>query len=144
MRVKAPVMGSVQTFKAAIDVEGDHMVLTAFTPLGTSAMSVTADGDKVHFHDTIHRLDWDATTAQLAQMVPMFPPNVKPAEMAWILLGYPGNDAIEVTAAPAGLATAKTGTVTVTFDPPAHPPQHIVITNGAQTVDVMLLEVAVR
>src|SRR5580765_2287424 len=65
LHVRVTVGEDVQSFKASIDVHGDHMELTAFTPLGTTAMSITTDGDRVHVHDVLRGQDRNGTTADL-------------------------------------------------------------------------------
>lgn len=139
-----PSGDQLQTFRAAVDVHGQHMELTAFTPMGTTAMSIVADGDRVHVHDVLRNKDWDGTAADLSRAVGIFPPGVPPAEMAWLLLGYPGSASIEVVATPTGLSSATAGGLTVRYDPPSHPPQHAAVTSPKQQMDVTLTEVVGR
>ena len=134
----------VQTFRAAVDVHGQHMELTAFTPLGTTAMTIAADGDRVHVHDVLGGKDWDGTAADLSHAIGIFPPGVPPAEMAWLLLGYPGSAGVEVVATPTGLSSATAGDLTVRYNPPSHPPQHAEVTGPKQKVEVTLTEVVGR
>jgi hypothetical protein len=141
LRVRVTDGEAVQTFRATVDVHGSQLALTAFTPLGTTAMTVTADGDRVHVHDVLRGSDWDGTAADLSRMISIFPPGIPPADMVWLLLGYPSSDAIEYTATPAGLASAAVAGLAVTFDPPAHPPQRVTVRGSRQTVDVTLSEV---
>ncbi len=134
----------VQSFRAAVDVHGQHMELTAFSPLGTTAMTIVADGDRVHVHDVLHGTDWDGTAADLSHAIGIFPAGVPPAEMAWLLLGYPGNAGVEVVATPTGLSSATAGDLTVRYDPPVHPPQHAEVTSPKQKVEVTLTEIIGR
>jgi Protein of unknown function (DUF3261) len=139
-----PSGDEVQSFRATVDVHGQHMELTAFTPLGTTAMSITADGDRVHVHDVMRGKDWNGTAADLSRAIGIFPAGVPPAEMAWLLLGYPGNGGVDVVATPTGLSSATAGDLTVRYDPPSHPPQHAAVTGPKQQVDVTLTEVVGR
>src|SRR5258708_19516427 len=43
----------VQSFRAAVDVHGQHMELTAFSPLPTTAMTIAAAGARLHLHDVL-------------------------------------------------------------------------------------------
>jgi hypothetical protein len=144
LHVRVTVGEDVQSFKASIDVHGDHMELTAFTPLGTTAMSITADGDRVHVHDVLRGQDWNGTTADLSRAIGIFPPGVPPAEMAWLLLGYPPRSGVEVTATPTGLSSATAGDLTVRYDPPVHPPQRAEVTSPKQKVEVTMTQVIGR
>jgi outer membrane biogenesis lipoprotein LolB len=145
LRVRVTTGQETQTFRAAVDVHGDHMELTAFTPLGTTAMTVTADGDRVHVHDVINGKDWDGTAADLSRAIGIFPAGVPPAEMAWLLLGYPANGGnVDVVATPSGLSSATAGNHTVRYDPPVHPPQHVEVTGPKQKVEVTVMEVIGR
>jgi hypothetical protein len=145
LRVRVTAGADVTTFKAAVDVHGDHLELTAFTPLGTTAMTVTADGDRVHVHDVIQGRDWDGSVADLSRTIDIFPPGMPPAEMVWLLLGYPGqNRDVDVTATATGLSSATSGAYTIRYDPPVHPPQHAEVTSPKQKVDVTMMEVIGR
>lgn len=144
LRVRITVGEEVQSFKAAVDVHGDHMELTAFTPLGTTAMTVTSDGDRVHVHDVLRGQDWDGTAADLSRAIGIFPPGVAPAEMAWLLLGYPSRADIQVIATSTGLSSATAGDLTVRYDPPVHPPQRAEVTSPKQKVEVTMMEVIGR
>ena len=144
LHVRVTVGEDVQSFKASIDVHGEHMELTAFTPLGTTAMSITADGDRVHVHDVLRGQDWNGTASDLSHAIGIFPPGVPPAEMAWLLLGYPPRSGVEVTATPTGLSSATAGDLTVRYDPPVHPPQRAEVTSPKQKVEVTMTQVIGR
>jgi hypothetical protein len=142
LRVSVNIGTFVQSFKATVDVHGDHMEMTAFTPLGTTAMAISADGEKVHVHDVLGGKDWDGTAADLSRLVGIFPPGVPPADMVWLLLGYPTVTTVEAT--PTGLASATVGELTIRYDPPVHPPQKVTVTSPRQKVEATVLEVIGR
>lgn len=140
LRVRVTNGEQTESFRAQLLVRGEHMELTGYTPIGTTAISVVADGDQVKYRDVIHGEEWSGTAADLARKVGFFVPEIKPAQMALLLLGYPTVET--VTATPAGLARAIAGDVVITYDPPAHPPQNVTLVRGAQRVEIAVLELA--
>jgi len=141
LRVRVTNGEQTESFRAQVLVRGEHLELTGYTPIGTSALSVIADGDIVQFRDSIHNESWRGTTLDLSRRVGFFVPDVKPAQMALLLLGYPTLSTVMPT--PTGLAGARVGDFVVTYDPPAHPPRNVtLVRRGGQSVEVTVLEIA--
>jgi len=67
MRVQATNGEQTQSFRAQMLVETatQRVELTAYTPVGTTAMTLFADGDRVTFLDHIHRTAWEGSAASL-------------------------------------------------------------------------------
>jgi hypothetical protein len=140
MRVRATSGERTQSFRAQLQVEGSaRMLLTAYTPLGTAAFTLFADGDRVVFVDHINRTAWRGTTAELAQSVGFFDPATPPAIWAQLVLGFPVRGQAEVTAA--GAASIRNGAIAFTFDPPLFPPQHVVVSRAGSTMEIAMLEI---
>lgn len=140
LRVRVTNGEQTESFRAQLLVRGEHMELTGYTPIGTTAISVVADGDQVKYRDVIHGEEWSGTAADLARKVGFFVPEVRPAQMALLLLGYP--TVSNVTATATGLSRATAGDVAITYDPPVHPPRNVTLVRGAQRVEIAVLELA--
>jgi hypothetical protein len=140
MRVRATSGERTQSFRAQLQVEGrERMLLTAYTPLGTSAFTLFAEGDRVIFVDHINRTAWRGTAAELAQSVGFFDPSTPPAVWAQLLLGLPVRGQAEVSSG--GAASIRNGAIVFTFDPPVFPPQHVVVRREGSTMDIAILEI---
>ena len=132
MRIRATTNGNTQSFRAQLAVhDAKRMELIAYTPVGTTALTLRADGDVV-------------TTD------PAVPPEsfaflrnagLTPAETAMLLLGLPPRDDLQMEVTAGGLASATAGGVSVTFDPPAFPARRVVVTRGEDRVEIEHLEV---
>jgi hypothetical protein len=140
LRVRVTNGEETESFRAQLLVRGEHMELTGYTPIGTTAVSVVADGDQVRYRDVIHGEEWSGTAADLARRIGFFVPELHPAQMALLLLGYP--TVATVTATPTGLSRAAVGDVVITYDPPSHPPRNVTVVRGAQRVELAVLEIA--
>jgi hypothetical protein len=116
MRVKATNGERTQTFRAQLLVEpsSQRVELTAYTPVGTAAMTLYADGDRVTYLDHINRVAWQGS----AQSLDFFA-GAAPASWALAILGYPRND------------------VAVTYDAAT---KHATISRGAEHVEATTLE----
>ena len=116
VRVRATNGAQTQSFRAQLLVEPatQRVQLTAYTPVGTTAMTLFADGDRVTFLDHINRTAWQGS----AQSLDFFG-GAPPASWALAILGYPRND------------------VAVTYDAAT---RHATIARGAESVDIMVAE----
>ena len=68
MRVRATHGERTESFKAQLLVEPStkRMELTAYTPLGTSAVTLFADGDRVTFLNHIEQTRWEGSAREVA------------------------------------------------------------------------------
>jgi hypothetical protein len=116
MRVRATNGDRTESFKAQLLVEPatKRVELTAYTPVGTSAMTIFADGDRVTFLNHVDRTAWEGS----AQSLDFFGGEA-PAAWALAVLGYPSN----------GTAVA--------YDPAT---KHATIARGSGKVDITTLE----
>jgi hypothetical protein len=99
MRVRATHGERTQSFKAQLLVEPktNRVELTAYTPLGTSAMTLYADGDRVTFLNHIDQTQWSGRASEVAIFG-----GVEPAEWATKIVNGQntitrGADSVEIT-----------------------------------------------
>ncbi|MEA2463072.1 MAG: hypothetical protein QOJ98_819 [Acidobacteriota bacterium] len=132
MRVRATTNGKTQSFRAQLAVhDAQRMELVAYTPVGTTALTLKANGNQVTTDPEVAPESFAFLRAA----------GLTPAETAMLLLGMPPRDDVPVTLAPTGIASASAGELTVTFDPPSFPAKRVIITRGADRVEIEHLEV---
>ncbi|HET7707291.1 MAG TPA: hypothetical protein VFM36_14485 [Thermoanaerobaculia bacterium] len=142
MRVRATTAGKTQSFKAQLVIPNrESMELIAYTPLGTTAVTIRADGDRISFVNHVDKSSWEGSPEDLARSMSIYATSMKPAEMALLLIGLPAPQGVEYTTTPAGLQSASTPEVTVTFDPPQFPPKRVVVRRGADIVEIEHMEI---
>jgi hypothetical protein len=142
MRVRATTGGRTESFKAQLVVpDRNSMELIAYTPLGTTAVTIRAVGDRISFVNHVAKSSWDGSPEDLARAMSIYATSMKPAEMAMLLIGLPAADGVEYIASPAGLESASTSDLTVSFDPPRFPPRKVVVRRGADIVEIEHMEI---
>ena len=147
MHVRATTNGKTESFRARLVVHDPRrMELVAYTPVGTTALTLRAVGERVHVKNYLENTEWDGSVDRLPEPFKFLAGGLHPAEMAMVVLGFPlpfdrsdlGMDD-EVT--PAGLKAVMIGDMNFSFDPPAFPAKHVVITRGEDRVEIEHLEV---
>lgn len=132
MRVRATTNGKTQSFRAQLAVhDARRMELIAYTPVGTTAMTMKADGERITTDPAVPPASFDFLRAA----------GLTPAETAMLLLGLPPRDGMELDVAPGGIASAGAGAIRAEFDPPSFPAKRVVVTRGADRVEIEHLEV---
>ncbi len=132
MRVRATTNGNTQSFRAQLSVhDAQRMELVAYTPVGTTALTLKANGNQVTTDPEVPPESFAFLRAA----------GLTPAETAMLLLGLPPRDDVRVTLAPAGIASASAGELTVTYEPPSFPAQRVIVTRGNDRVEIEHLEV---
>ena len=127
MRVRATTNGKTQSFRAQLAVhDARRMELTAYTPVGTTALKMTADGDRITTDPEVAPASFEFLRSA----------GLTPAETAMLLLGLPPRDDVQMEVAPAGIASASAGGITVVYDPPAFPAKSVVVTRGADRIEI--------
>lgn len=120
MRVRATSKGKTERFRAQLIVhDAQRMELIAYTPVGTTALKMKADG---------HRVTSDPQVAPEAFEF-LRETGLTPAQVGMLLLGIPPADDPQFTFAATGLAAARSGALAVQFDPPSFPAKGVVITS---------------
>jgi hypothetical protein len=131
MRVRATRNGQTQSFRAQLVVhDARRMELIAYTPVGTTAMTMKADGDRVTTDPAVPPGSFDFLRAS----------GLVPAEVGMLILGLPPRDDLQIEVAPAGISAATSEGITVTFDPPAFPAKHVIVTRGSERIEIEHLE----
>jgi hypothetical protein len=142
MRVRTTTNGKTQSFRAQLNVhDARRMELTAYTPVGTTALTLTANGEIVSVQNRIEGSEWEGSASDLARSIGFLGAGLTPAEMGMLIAGLPPRDDVQYDVDAAGLRSATFGGVVVTFDPPSFPAQHVVIARGEDRVEIEHLEV---
>ncbi|MGZ5443900.1 MAG: DUF3261 domain-containing protein [Thermoanaerobaculia bacterium] len=132
MRVRATTNGKTQSFRAQLAVQDERrMELIAYTPVGTTALKMTADGDRITTDPEVAPASFDFMRGA----------GLTPAETAMLLLGLPPREDVQVEVAPQGLASASAAGIRVVYDPPAFPARGVVVTRGADRIEIVHEEV---
>lgn len=132
MRVRAVTNGRTQSFRAQLVVhDWQRMELTAYTPVGTTALKLKANGNDIVS-------DPEVAPESFAFLRSA---GLTPAEIAMLILGVPPRDDLKVDVEAAGLRSASLADAVVTFEPPSFPAQHVVIVRGNDRVEIEHLEV---
>ena len=141
--IRATTGGETRSFRAQLIVENrQRMQLIAYTPVGTTAATITADGDHVTVVDAIHGSTIEGSAERMLAPYGFFTGGLAPAEVGMLLLGYPPRRDLAYETTAAGLSRAAVGDIVVTYDPPSFPARHVVITHGSDRVEVEHLEIA--
>jgi hypothetical protein len=141
LRIRATNGDRSQSFRAQLQLDaGGRMLLTAYTPIGTTAIRLYADNAEVVFINDLEGTWWHGSAADFASSFGFFG-STPPYAMALLIAGLP-SDGITSDYAAAGLSRATIGDVAVTFEPPSYPPQHVSIVRGAQKLEIETLESA--
>ena len=132
MNVRATVKGKTQSFRAQLAVhDAQRMELTAYTPVGTTALKMKAKGDAI------------TTDPPVAPEAFAFlrGAGLTPAQMAMLLLGIPPVEGERYDYGAGGLLAAYPGGLTVTFEPPLFPAKRVVVTDGDDRIEIEHIEV---
>jgi hypothetical protein len=143
LRIRATNAGRSISFRAQLQVDkSGRMLLTAYTPFGTNAMRLYADGGEVTFINDFEGTWWRGGLAEFGRTFGFFG-SASPSSMGLLIIGLPaaGRDFM-YEYAPAGLKRASVGDTVVTYDPPSYPPHHILVSRTAQSLDIETLESA--
>jgi hypothetical protein len=142
LRIRATNGDRSQSFRAQLQIDSSNrMLLTAYTPLGTTAIRLYADASEVTFINDLEETSWHGTAADFANSFGFFGAT-SPYSMALAIAGLPSEGPITYDYAAAGLSRATAGDVIVTYDPPSYPPKHVTITRGSQKLEIETLESA--
>ena len=123
MRIRAISGERTQSFRALLQYAPGAMLLTAYTPLGTSAFRLYSAGDRVLFLNDAESTMWRGTPAEFASSFGFFG-DATPVAMAEVILGR----------------RQSVDSMTVTFDPPAFPPKHVTVSRGNERLEIEHLE----
>jgi len=143
LRMRATNGDRSQSFRAQLQIDNSNrMLLTAYTPLGTTAVRLYADASEVTFINDLEGTWWHGTAADFANSFGFFG-TTSPYAMALLIAGLPADASFTYDYDIAGLASARAGEVAITYDPPSYPPKHVTILRGAQKLEIETLESAI-
>lgn len=141
MRIRATTKGRTQSFRAQMDVnDKGHVEFVGFTPIGTQAFKLVADNDDVVFRAVGEDEAFRGTAGQMASQFGVLGTQLRPAELALLLMGLPPVEGFIYEAEPTGLRHAIVGDLVADFDPPVFPPKKVTIQRGEDRVEVEHLE----
>jgi len=141
LRIRATNGDRSQSFRAQLQIDNSNrMLLTAYTPLGTTAIRLYADASEVTFINDLEGTWWHGPAADFANSFGFFG-TTSPYSMSLLIAGLPAEGPTYDYAA-AGLSRANVGDVVVTYDPPSYPPKHVTIARGGQKLEIETLESA--
>ena len=124
LRMRATNGDRSQSFRAQLQIDNSNrMLLTAYTPLGTTAVRLYADASEVTFINDLEGTWWHGTAADFANSFGFFG-TTSPYAMALLIAGLPAD-------------------ASFTYDPPSYPPKHVTILRGAQKLEIETLESAI-
>jgi hypothetical protein len=142
LRIRATNGERSQSFRAQLQIDdSNRMLLTAYTPLGTTAIRLYADASEVTFINDLEGTWWHGTAAEFANSFGFFG-TASPYSMALLIAGLPAEGPMTYDYAAAGLSRATAGDAVVTYDPPSYPPKHVTIVRGGQKLEIETLESA--
>jgi hypothetical protein len=142
LRIRATNGDRSQSFRAQLQIDNSNrMLLTAYTPLGTTAIRLYADAYEVTFINDLEGTWWHGTGSDFSNSFGFFGA-ASPYSMALLIAGLPAEGPFTYDYGAAGLSRASVGDVVVTYDPPSYPPQKVTIVRGAQKLEIETLESA--
>jgi len=132
MRVRATTKGKTQSFRAQLVVhDAQRMELIAYTPVGTTALKLKANGENVVSDPKVAPEAFEFLRSA----------GLTPAQTGMLVLGLPPHDDLRLDYASTGLASASDGRTTVQFDPPSFPAKRVVVTIENDRVEIEHVEV---
>jgi len=128
IRLKMPQLSA----RAQLQIDsGGRMLMTIYSPIGTTLARLYAEGDDVIFLN-----DFEATVSRgkakdfgaLGGPVP------------FLLIGLPGTGQEAITYGPAGIESVRLSDATINYDPPVYPPKRVVVDQGSRHIEIEHLE----
>jgi hypothetical protein len=116
------------------------MDMTFFTPIGTTAASIFAEGDQVSFVNNVDGTSWEGSAEDLARSLAFYAADLQPAEMAMLILGFPPQHSMNLEFTTTGLRRASGSGIEVTFEPAFFPPKFVIVKRGSDLVEIEHLE----
>jgi hypothetical protein len=113
-----------------------RMMLTIYTPIGTTAARLFVDGQDVIFLDDFQSTAWRGKPSDLSGTLGVF----GNTRLALLLIGLPPAGLDSIAYAATGMQSVSLPEVAVTYEPPVYPPKKVVIVRGEQRVESEHLE----
>ena len=113
-----------------VDAAG-RMLLTIYTPLGTTAARLFTEGDDVIFLNDFESTAWRGKASEFGMFGGPIP---------LLLIGLPPPGLESITYGPAGMESVRLPDVTIVYDPPVYPPKRVTIDRGLRHVEIEHLD----
>ncbi|HYM60206.1 MAG TPA: hypothetical protein VEZ11_04870 [Thermoanaerobaculia bacterium] len=92
VRIRATTRDRIRSFNAQIAVDSaGRMLLIAYTPIGTQAIRIYSEGERVLFVSDIQHAAWSGATAEFGHSFGFFGPSPSLSPIAFLLLGLPAD-----------------------------------------------------
>lgn len=141
VRVRVPGSRETVTARGQLQVDrAGRMLLTIYTPIGTSAARLYAAGDEITYLNDLQFTAWKGKAADFGGSMGLFGTAMPTESVAFLLVGLPPAGIDSISYSPAGMAEVRLPEATITYDPPQYPPKSIHIDRGGRIVDVNHLE----
>lgn len=153
--IRVEAGGTKESFRATIATdERGRLRVDAFTPMGTAAFTLYADGGAATMIDHAQRTWWKGPFPTAARSLGL-PESMTARELAMIAFGLPAStsaesergerfvqEGIAYTVAAGGLASARADAWSASFEPAAQPPSSVTITaaDGSRSITVRHIE----
>jgi hypothetical protein len=140
VRIRSTNGVQTQSARAQLQVgrTGD-MLITVYAPVvNTSAARLYAANGQIVFVNDLEKTAWQGPASEFAGSFGFI--GSDPSALAFLILGLPARDATSLAYGESGLQSARLQDIVVAYDPPAYPPQRVVIVRGAQRVEIDHLE----
>ena len=120
-----------------VDATG-RMLLTLYSPIGTTLARLYADGDDVIVLNDFQSTVWRGKASDLSGTLGIF--GTTPSSLALLLIGLPPAGLESITYSSAGMETVHLGDVTIAYNPPSYPPTRVSIDRGTRHLEIEHLE----
>jgi hypothetical protein len=110
---------------------GGRLLMTIYSPIGTTVARLYAEGDDVIFLN-----DFEATVSR--GKASDF--GALGGQTALLLVGLPPAGVESITYGAAGIESVNLAGATIRFDPPAYPPKRVTIDQGQRHIEIEHLE----
>lgn len=137
VRLHLPSASVTVTARGQLQVDrAGHMLLTIYTPLGTSAARLYAGGDQIVYLNDLQSTAWQGKASDFAGGLGLFGNTMPTDAVADLLVGLPPPGMSSISYAATGMAEVRLPEVTITYDPPEYPPKTIRIERQGRAVEI--------
>jgi hypothetical protein len=112
-----------------------RLLLTIYTPLGTTAARLYVEAEDVIFLNDFDSTAWRGKASELANTIGMFG-----GAIPMLLVGLPSPGLESISYAAGGIESVRLPDAVITFGPAIYPPSHVTIDRGERRVEIQYLE----
>lgn len=136
-----PVGDAMRSARGQLQVDDSlRMLLTVYTPIGTTAARIYAQRDEVTFLNDIESTAWQGKAVDFVTNFGLFGTELPPSSVALLLIGLPPPSIETIEYSATGMHRVRYGDYIVTYDPPVYPPQRVIFERGGRRMEVEHLE----